>query len=119
MQEECRLARQQLSFVVLDPARQQPAARCVDHHGVVMSLADVQSAGVPAGRWMGRGLGALGLVAGQEVTEELRNLFGGGGRNPDAERLVAERLAVGDSPKVARRAGALGRRVKVVGEASP
>lgn len=75
-----------------------------------------EQAGVPAGRWMGRGLGALGLVAGEEVTEEqLRNLFGEGGRHPDAERLVAERLAAGDSPKVARRAGALGRRVKVVG----
>ncbi|WP_406514539.1 relaxase domain-containing protein (plasmid) [Streptomyces sp. NBC_00161] len=75
-----------------------------------------EQAGVPAGRWMGRGLGALGLVAGEEVTEEqLRNLFGEGGRHPDAERLVADRLAAGDSPKVARRAGALGRRVKVVG----
>ncbi|MFD3778173.1 MobF family relaxase [Streptomyces sp. NPDC058612] len=75
-----------------------------------------EQAGVLAGRWMGRGLGVLGLVAGEEVTEEqLRNLFGEGGRHPDAERLVAERLAAGDSPKVAQRAGALRRRVKVVG----
>lgn len=36
-----------------------------------------EEAGVPVGRWMGLGLGALGLVAGEEVTEEqLRNLFG-------------------------------------------
>ncbi|MER7468389.1 MobF family relaxase [Streptomyces sp. NPDC097981] len=75
-----------------------------------------EQAGVPATRWMGRGLGALGLVAGEEVAEEqLRQLFGEGGQHPDAERLVAERLAAGDSPKVARRAGALGRRLKVVG----
>lgn len=58
---------------------------------------------------MGRGLGALGLVAGEEVTEEqLRNLFGEGDRHPYAERLVADRLAAGDSPKLTRRAGALG-----------
>ncbi|MGW7821799.1 relaxase domain-containing protein [Streptomyces puniciscabiei] len=42
-------------------------------------LREVQEeAGVPAGRWMGRGLAMLGLTAGQEVTEaQLRNLFGG------------------------------------------
>ncbi|MFG2715364.1 hypothetical protein ACGFX2_33135 [Streptomyces goshikiensis] len=71
--------------------------------------------GVPAGRRVGRGLGALGLVAGEEVAEEqLRNLFGEGDRHPDAERLVAERLAAGDSPKAAGRAGVLGRRVRSV-----
>ncbi|MER7001136.1 relaxase domain-containing protein [Streptomyces sp. NPDC000410] len=42
-------------------------------------------------------------------------MFGEGGRHPDAERLVAERLEAGDSPKVARRAGALGRWVMVLG----
>ncbi|MFC9623922.1 hypothetical protein ACFTXM_29350 [Streptomyces sp. NPDC056930] len=36
-----------------------------------------EEAGVPAGRWMGRGLAALGLAAGDVVTEaQLRNLFG-------------------------------------------
>lgn len=36
-----------------------------------------EQAGVPVGRWMGRGLAALGLTPGQEVTEaQLRNLFG-------------------------------------------
>ncbi|MEU0837761.1 hypothetical protein [Streptomyces sp. NPDC005969] len=39
-----------------------------------------EEAGVPAGRWMGRGLAVLGLTAGQEVTEQqLRNLFGARG----------------------------------------
>ncbi|MER5501915.1 hypothetical protein ABT096_32580 [Streptomyces sp. NPDC002561] len=28
-----------------------------------------EQAGVPAGRWMGRGLAALGLAPGEEVTE--------------------------------------------------
>lgn len=41
-----------------------------------------EEAGVPAGRWMGRGLAALGLSAGEEVTEQqLRNLFGEQGRH--------------------------------------
>lgn len=74
-----------------------------------------QDAGVPAGRWMGRGLAALGLAVGQEVTEaQLRSLFGEG-RHPDAERLVADQLAAGKTPAAARRAGALGRKVKVTG----
>ncbi|MFJ8465020.1 relaxase domain-containing protein [Streptomyces swartbergensis] len=69
-----------------------------------------QDAGVPPGRWMGRGLPALGLALGQEVTEaQLRSLFGEG-RHPDANRLVAEQLAAGKKPAAPRRAGALGRR---------
>ncbi|MEU5689918.1 MobF family relaxase [Streptomyces venezuelae] len=75
-----------------------------------------EQAGVPVGRWMGRGLGALGLAPGEEVTEEqLRNLFGERGRHPYADRIEADRLAAGDSPKKAYRAGALGRRVTVTG----
>lgn len=74
-----------------------------------------EEAGVPPGIWMGRGLAVLGLAAGDEITEaQLRNLFGAG-RHPDADRIVAERLAAGDSPAVAWRAGALGRKVKVTG----
>ncbi|MCX4799889.1 relaxase domain-containing protein [Streptomyces sp. NBC_01242] len=74
-----------------------------------------QDARVPAGRWMGRGLPALGLALGQEVNEaQLRSLFGEG-RHPDAGRLVAEQLAAGKTPAAARRAGALGRKVKVTG----
>ncbi|MFF7648183.1 MobF family relaxase [Streptomyces canus] len=75
-----------------------------------------EEAGVPAGRWMGRGLVALGLVAGEEVTErQLRNLFGEGGRHPHADRIEADRLVAGESRAAAWRAGALGRRVKVTG----
>ncbi|MEU4800225.1 MobF family relaxase [Streptomyces sp. NPDC023327] len=75
-----------------------------------------EQTGVPAGRWMGRGLAALGLAPGEEVTEaQLRNLFGERGRHPYADRIEADRLAAGDSPKKAYRAGALGRRVTVTG----
>lgn len=75
-----------------------------------------EQAGVPAGRWMGRGLEVLGLTPGEDVTEEqLRNLFGERGRHPYADRIEADRLAAGDSPKEAYRAGALGRRVTVTG----
>ncbi|MEV7659605.1 MobF family relaxase [Streptomyces anulatus] len=75
-----------------------------------------EQAGVPAGSWMGRGLAALGLAPGEEVTEgQLRNLFGERGRHPYADRIEADRLAQGASPKQAYRAGALGRRVTVTG----
>ncbi|MGW7821950.1 MobF family relaxase [Streptomyces puniciscabiei] len=75
-----------------------------------------KQAGVPAGRWMGRGLAVLGLTAGQEVTEaQLRNLFGERGRHPYADRLEADRLAKGDCPKKAFKTGALGRGVTVTG----
>ncbi|MFJ6805710.1 MobF family relaxase [Streptomyces anulatus] len=75
-----------------------------------------EQAGVPAGRWMGRGLAALGLAPGEDVTEsQLRNLFGERGRHPDADRIEADRLAAGDCPKKAFKAGALGRRVTVTG----
>ncbi|OLO25537.1 hypothetical protein PZ61_0238335 [Streptomyces sp. MNU77] len=75
-----------------------------------------EQAGVPAGRWMGRGLAVLGLAPGEEVTEaQLRNLFGERGRHPYADRIEADRLARGASPKEAYRAGALGRRVTVTG----
>ncbi|MFE3995147.1 MobF family relaxase [Streptomyces goshikiensis] len=75
-----------------------------------------EQAGVPVGRWMGRGLAALGLAPGEEVTEaQLRNLFGERGRHPYADRIEADLLAAGVSPKEAFKAGALGRRVTVTG----
>ncbi|MEU3743242.1 MobF family relaxase [Streptomyces sp. NPDC032198] len=75
-----------------------------------------EEAGVPAGRWIGRGLAVLGLSAGVEVTEaQLQNLFGERGRHPYADRIEAEELAAGKSPEQALRAGALGRRVDVTG----
>ncbi len=65
---------------------------------------------------MGCGLAALGLVPGEEVTEaQLRSLFGERGRHPDADRIEADRLAAGDCPRKAFKAGALGRRVTVTG----
>ncbi|MEU2100491.1 relaxase domain-containing protein [Streptomyces globisporus] len=68
-----------------------------------------EKAGVPVGRWMGRGLGALGLVPSEEVTEaQLRNLFGERGRHPYAGRIDADRLSQGASPQQAFKAGALG-----------
>ncbi|MEV2256914.1 MobF family relaxase [Streptomyces sp. NPDC050147] len=82
-----------------------------------MPLREAQEeAGVPAGRWMGRGLTVLGLMPGEEVTEaQLRNLFGERGRHPYADRIEADLLAKGESPKKAFKAGALGRRVMVTG----
>ncbi|MCK1822480.1 relaxase domain-containing protein [Streptomyces sp. XM83C] len=75
-----------------------------------------EQAGVPAGRWMGRGLAALGIAPVQEVTEaQLRNLFGERGRHPYADQIQADRLAQGESAKKAFKAGALGRRVTVTG----
>ncbi|MFB0620289.1 MobF family relaxase [Streptomyces sp. AGS-58] len=75
-----------------------------------------EQAGVPVGRWMGRGLAVLGLAPGEEVTEsQLRNLFGERGRHPYADRIEADLLAQGASPEKAFKAGALGRRVTVTG----
>ncbi|MFG2600748.1 MobF family relaxase [Streptomyces sp. NPDC048462] len=75
-----------------------------------------EKAGVPAGRWMGRGLAVLGLAPGEEVTEaQLRNLFGARGRHPYADRIEADLLAKDESPKKAFKAGALGRRVTLTG----
>ncbi|MFH8573008.1 relaxase domain-containing protein [Streptomyces sp. NPDC017993] len=52
-----------------------------------------EKAGVPVGRWTGRGLPALGLAAGDEITEaQLRALFGEG-RHPHAAQIEADHLA--------------------------
>ncbi|MET8517486.1 MobF family relaxase [Streptomyces sp. NPDC005077] len=77
------------------------------------SLEEAQEeAGVPPGVWMGRALPAVGLVAGARVTEgQMRNLFGEG-LHPDADRIVAGRLAAGDSPAAAARAARLGYRIQ-------
>ncbi|MFE3903770.1 MobF family relaxase [Streptomyces sp. NPDC059153] len=75
-----------------------------------------EEAGFPTGRWKGCRLAVLGLTAGEEVTEQqLRNLFGERRRHPYADQIEADRLAKGDPPKKAWKAGALGRRVKVTG----
>ena len=77
------------------------------------SLKDAQEmAGLPPGVWMGRGLAALGLTAGETVTERQMELLFGEGRHPDADRIERERLAEGKGPVQARRATVLGRPIE-------
>ncbi|WP_327372349.1 MobF family relaxase [Streptomyces sp. NBC_01217] len=69
-------------------------------------------AGVPPGVWRGRGLAAVGLKAGDVVTERQAELLLGEGRHPDADRIERERLEAGDDPATARRATVLGRPIE-------
>jgi hypothetical protein len=69
-------------------------------------------AGVPPGVWKGRGLAALGLTAGDVVTERQAELLLGEGRHPDADRIERELLAKGKSLAQARRATVLGRPIE-------
>ncbi|MET4922970.1 MobF family relaxase, partial [Streptomyces sp. PSRA5] len=69
-------------------------------------------AGVPPGVWKGRGLAAVGLAAGDVVTERQAELLLGQGRHPDADRIEGELLADGKSPAKARRATVLGRPIE-------
>ncbi|MFJ2736088.1 MobF family relaxase [Streptomyces sp. NPDC087317] len=69
-------------------------------------------AGVPPGVWKGRGMAAVGLVAGDVVTERQAELLLGEGRHPDADRIERERLEAGDDPSKARRATVLGRPIE-------
>ncbi|MFC8492938.1 MobF family relaxase [Streptomyces sp. NPDC057235] len=83
------------------------------HRAVGTSLRDAQDeAGVPPGVWKGRGLAALGLQAGDVVTERQAELLLGEGRHPDADRIERELLAQGKSPACARRATVLGRPIE-------
>jgi conjugative relaxase-like TrwC/TraI family protein len=69
-------------------------------------------AGVPPGVWKGRGLAALGLAAGDVVSERQAELLLGEGRHPDADRIERALLAVGEKPARARRATVLGRPIE-------
>ncbi|MFD5474454.1 MobF family relaxase [Streptomyces sp. NPDC127105] len=69
-------------------------------------------AGVPPGVWEGRGLAAVGLTAGDVVSERQAELLLGEGRHPDADRIERELLAQGESPARARRATVLGRPIE-------
>lgn len=69
-------------------------------------------AGVPPGVWKGRGLAALGLTAGDVVTERQVELLLGEGQHPDADRIERELLAQGKSPEQAWRATVLGRPIE-------
>ncbi|MGR8012268.1 MobF family relaxase [Streptomyces hypolithicus] len=83
------------------------------HRPAGKALRDAQDeAGVPPGVWRGRGLAAVGLTAGDVVTERQAELLLGEGRHPDADRIERERLAEGKSPAQARRATVLGRPIE-------
>ncbi|MCO8303631.1 relaxase domain-containing protein [Streptomyces sp. RKCA-744] len=69
-------------------------------------------AGVPPGVWKGRGLAAVGLTAGDVVTERQAELLLGEGRHPAADRIERKLLAQGKSPAQARRATVLGRPIE-------
>lgn len=71
-----------------------------------------EEAGVPPGRWAGRGLAALGLVAGEVVSERQTELLLGEDRHPDADRIEREHRQAGKSPAAARRATVLGRPIE-------
>ncbi|MFD3533382.1 MobF family relaxase [Streptomyces sp. NPDC058664] len=76
---------------------------------VGQTLKDAQEqAGLPPGVWRGRGLAALGLTAGQTVTERQMKLLFGEGRHPDADRMERELLDDGVDPEAARLATVLG-----------
>ncbi|MCX4902381.1 relaxase domain-containing protein [Streptomyces sp. NBC_00892] len=58
------------------------------HRPADQSLKDAQElAGLPPGRWLGRGLRALGLTEGGQVSERQLELLFGQGRHPDADRI--------------------------------
>ncbi|MEU4655048.1 MobF family relaxase [Streptomyces sp. NPDC023723] len=82
---------------------------------VGQSLKDAQAmAGLPPGRWLGRGLAALGLTAGQTVTERQMELLFGEGRHPDADRMEGELLEDGADPETARLATVLGQPIEEI-----
>ncbi|WP_327379028.1 relaxase domain-containing protein (plasmid) [Streptomyces sp. NBC_01216] len=83
------------------------------HRPAGKALRDAQDeAGVPPGIWRGQGLTAVGLTAGDEVSERQAELLLGEGRHPDADRIERERLQAGDDPAKARRATVLGRPIE-------
>lgn len=91
--------------------------RCVmvgdGHRPAGTALRDAQDeAGVPPGIWRGRGLEAVGLTAGDVVSERQAELLLGEGRHPDGDRIERERLQEGDDPAKARRSSVLGRPIE-------
>ncbi|MGY1868213.1 MULTISPECIES: MobF family relaxase [Nocardia] len=91
------------------------------------SLADYYSAhGEAPGRWHGAGLGALGITAGEEVTEEqMKSLFGLG-RHPNADLIetavIEEQIRLGaklkDAARAADKASRLGNPFRIYREVS-
>ncbi|MFF8747150.1 MobF family relaxase [Streptomyces californicus] len=82
---------------------------------VGQSLKDAQeAAGLPPGRWRGRGLAGLGLTEGAEVSERQMELAFGQGRHPDADRIERRLLDDGVDPPAARRAAVLGQPIEEI-----
>lgn len=82
---------------------------------VGQALKDAQElAGLPPGRWLGRGLDALGLTEGAEVSERQMELLFGQGRHPDADRIERGLLDDGADPATARLATVLGQPIEEI-----
>ncbi len=82
---------------------------------VGQSLKDAQEmAGLPPGRWLGRGLAALGLTEGAEVSERQMELLFGQCRHPDADRIERGLLDDGADPATARLATVLGQPIEEI-----
>jgi conjugative relaxase-like TrwC/TraI family protein len=91
-----------------------PGQSAADYYG---------QAGNPQGRWLGSGLDALDLAAGQTVREEqMRNLFGSG-IHPDAEQVLDAHLAANVKPGATKmqrdRAFAAAKRAVKLGQKFP
>lgn len=79
------------------------------------SLKDAQElAGLPPGRWLGRGLRALGLTEGGQVLERQMELLFGEGRHPDADRIERDLLDDGVDAATARRRTVLGQPIEEI-----
>lgn len=70
--------------------------------------------GLPPGVWMGRGLPAFGLTAGETVTQRQMELLFGEGRHPDADRMERERLDDSVDPDTARLEAVLGQPIEEI-----
>ncbi|MFH9439015.1 MobF family relaxase [Streptomyces rochei] len=82
---------------------------------VGQSLKDAQEmAGLPPGKWLGRGLRALGLTEGAEVSERQLELLFGEGRHPDADRIERGLLDDGVDAATARRLTVLGQPIEEI-----
>ncbi|MER6256260.1 MobF family relaxase [Streptomyces sp. NPDC001584] len=66
------------------------------------------ASGNPPGLWMGSGIEALG-VSGTVTEKQMKALYGEG-LHPDADRIIEEHIAAGDTVKQALRAAKLGRK---------
>ncbi|GGY73589.1 MobF family relaxase [Streptomyces anulatus] len=73
-----------------------------------------ETAGLPPGRWLGRGLAGLGLMEGAEVSERQLELLFGQGRHPDADRIEQHLLDDGVDPAAARQATVLGQPIEEI-----